>query len=94
MLRELQMMKKGTELTMNIIIVAAILLLAAIVIIAIFAGRIGKANDDMNKIDEGLPCPPEGKSGCYAKTQCDSGEQQLFGNFAVHKQGKVCCCRS
>jgi len=79
-------MKKGFELTMNAIVIAAICLLILIVLMAIFGGRMGKSVKIIDNSE--LDCA----DGCQPKVECGSGEKQAFGNFKVHKEGKVCCC--
>lgn len=90
-------MKKGFEMSMNVVIIAALLLILLVVVIMIFSNYMGKGNDDMEHAQEGDPCPTDAP-GCvgasYEKTECGTGEIQLVGNFKqVYERGKVCCCK-
>jgi len=79
-------MSKGQGLSMNVIIVAAIALLVLVVLIAIFSGRMGSFNRDLNEQTGKLDCPgamPLAADGCPAN-------DQLLGNYDV-EGGHICC---
>lgn len=75
--------KKGVELSVNVIIVAAIALLVLVVLAFLLLQQAGVFN-------QGTTC--SGVSGGTCKAQCDDGEKVL--PYACPKQGddtQLCC---
>ncbi len=85
------MKKKGVELTLQTIVIAAILLLVLVVIIMIFSKYMGAGTRDADRVNDGFSCPTD--KSCTERFTCAADETQAFGNFKAHKIGMKCCCK-
>jgi uncharacterized membrane protein YqiK len=79
-------MKKGQGLSMNVIIIAAIALLVLVVLVAIFSGRMGLFNQDLNDQTENA-CSARGGE---CKEACEANEVQIFGVSDCETPNKCC----
>ena len=83
------MNKKGAELSMNVIVIAAIVLLVLVVLSIIFLGRVGIFSKQVGD------CTSKGGS-CQLKTECDISKMSPGTNCETDKEGGygplyVCC---
>jgi hypothetical protein len=80
-------MKKAQGISMNVIIIAAIALLVLVVIVAIFSGRMGVFNKNLNDNSKNTCEAPYGA----CKAACDTGEVQVFGRTCTDTTKPMCC---
>ncbi|MCX6706540.1 MAG: hypothetical protein NT001_00135 [Candidatus Woesearchaeota archaeon] len=86
--------KKGMDMSIELIIVAALALIILIVLILIFTGQIGKARFALNKTGatySGDKCdmPSLGRT-CKYKVQCDDAGGIDYGTLDC-TMGTICC---
>jgi hypothetical protein len=80
--------KKGIEMTMQTIVVAAVLLLVLVVIIMVFNRFVGLGVNDADDAHKGLECS---EVDAVERFECNDDEIAIMGNFKAIKEGKVCC---
>ncbi len=73
---------------MNVIIVAAIALLVLVVLVAIFSGRMGSFNRDLDDQTNDQECTGTIRD---ASLGCEDTEYQALGKFKDITAGKICC---
>lgn len=92
--------KKGTELSLNIVIVAVILFIVMIVLIALFTGKIGQIRKSMNKTESQYSedkCKVPGTDGycTISKDKCENMggyiRQKPEGGWSDCILGQECC---
>ncbi len=92
--------KKGIELTLSTIILAALLVIVLIVLVALFAGRVkwfGQTTTDIG--GKRGTCADLAKGDNTRYSQCEAKDlikcdgEQVVGTFDDVPQGKVCCCQ-
>jgi len=73
---------------MNVIIIAAIALLVLVILVAIFSGRMGIWNKEVDDQTQGAECP----NPTSASVGCDPDtERQAIGKFKNLEAGQICC---
>lgn len=92
-------MKKGVELALNTIIIAAICLMALVVIILVFTDWINIGAEQLNDISK-CQSMNDGQGNCYvSKDDCESGSEKGchcvygFGGCPPdsEEEKKLCC---
>lgn len=93
--------KKGTELSMNIIIVAVVLLIVMIVLIMIFTGKMSSIRKSMNKTEsqysqDKCKVPGSGRACVISEDSCDERGGFVYespdgGKWSDCRWGQVCC---
>ncbi|MBR9699297.1 hypothetical protein GOV09_02485 [Candidatus Woesearchaeota archaeon] len=81
-------MKKGMELTMNTVIVAAILLVVLFVIIAIFTGRMGGISDAFKELTRGAGDGNNEALEGLGLRKCTSGQTECRGKDLYECKGE------
>ena len=84
----MKLQKRGQGISINIIIVAAIALLVLVVLVAIFSGRMGIFNRDLDQTTKGT-CVQKG--GQVVTGACPNHCEQLYGRFDDVGTQQVCC---
>ncbi len=84
-------MKKGVELTMNTIIIAAIALIAVVVIIAIFTDWMNRGNQDLGSISA-CESMGNGEGNCFEKSERPDNHNCVFRYGGCDEErGQYCC---
>ena len=89
---ELKKEKRGAELTLNVIVIAAIVLFVMVILLLIFTGRIGTVNKEIAKCENkgGTctlgACPPETRE--LASYTCDLNGD---ADFTTTADDGLCC---
>lgn len=83
--------KKGADLPINTIIIAAIVLVVLVVLWAIFTGRMGKFTSELKTQTEGKEDCTQGDKGAWRVGACDPGETIYIAKDADKNPGKICC---
>jgi len=76
------MQKKGAELSMNVIIIAAIALVVLVILVVLVLDRTGPVVDQTKCFG--------GQGTCESGDSCPSGENQVAGSCG---EGAVCCVK-
>lgn len=76
------MNKKGVELSLNAVIIAVILLIVAAILIAIFVGKVGQVQEDLNDCKQ---------RGGDCRLTCEDGEAAV-GRLGCDA-AQVCCLK-
>lgn len=80
--------KKGFELSMNVIIVAAIALIVLVVVLLIFTGKVRTLNKDLEDCgSKGGRCE-SGVSGAFGYNTCPEGKAKVSADCG---DTMVCC---
>ncbi|MBU0536122.1 MAG: hypothetical protein KKE20_04100 [Nanoarchaeota archaeon] len=86
--------KKGVEMTLNTIIIAAIALIAMIILILFLTGNMGRARQNINKtsVTYGDNCeiPGSGRD-CKTPEECRNVGGVNYGTNFPDCKGMVCC---
>ena len=83
--------KKGAEMSLNIIIVAAIALIVLVVLVMIFTGRMNIFGTGVQKATE-TTCESQGGSPRISTQGCDAeSERQVYGAFKGMESNQICC---
>ena len=75
--------KKGFELSMNVIIVAALALIVLVVVILMFTGRVRTVNQDLDS------CQAKGGTCSHLGAVCQEGSAKITASSCG--QGIACC---
>jgi len=80
------MFKKGQEISLNVIIVAAIVLIVMVVLITIFLGKAGQTGEELSS------CPNKGGT-CLEGSKCPDGQVRIPENCPANSlnEAQVCC---
>ena len=90
-MKNLIMSKKGVELTLNTIVIAAIVLVVLAVLVLVFTGQMGDFIRKIFNTTSEQRCADFGTIREMDSPSCESGYTVRLGTFSDIPKGKYCC---